>query len=225
MHEQKKNAREYRGFFKPSEEVDRLFERELAERPGYPDERRFEVRLALTEAWSWLEAQGLIVPDPNSGQAGFKQLSRRARKFESKADLANFRATRLLPKEILHPAMADRVWGAFVRGEFDMAAFQAMRAVEVAVREASQLSAKEIGTSLMRTAFDPKKGPLADQTAEMGEREARSSLFSGAIGSYKNPLSHREVNLGDPVEALEIILLANHLLRIVDGRKLGLRGN
>jgi Protein of unknown function (Hypoth_ymh) len=44
-------------------------------------------------------------------------------------------------------------------------------------------------------------------------------LFAGAIGSYKNPHSHRTLNLSDPREAQEQVMLATYLLRIVDTRR------
>jgi uncharacterized protein (TIGR02391 family) len=108
------------------------------------------------------------------------------------------------------------VWLDFVRGNYDDAVLHAMKAVEVFVREKSGLPNSLVGTSLMRKAFDIQNGPFTDATMEQAEKQALSDLFAGAIGSFKNPQSHRYVQLDNPTEAIEIIMLANHLLRIVD---------
>lgn len=56
---------------------------------------------------------------------------------------------------------------------------------------------------------------MTDAAAEGGEKEATANLFAGAIGAYKNPTSHRTVQFDDPMEAAEVIQLADLLLRIV----------
>ena len=83
--------------------------------------------------------------------------------------------------------------------------------------DASGLSGAS-GVRLVREAFNPKSKPLTDMDVEEGEREAWSALFAGALGFYKNPHSHRDVNLDDPAEAIGITLVATHLLCIVDAR-------
>jgi uncharacterized protein (TIGR02391 family) len=118
----------------------------------------------------------------------------------------------------LHPRIATRVRTQFLLGEYELAALAAMREVEIRVRELAGAQARDIGVGLMRQAFKPEGGPLTDATADKGEQEALSALFAGAIGVFKNPVSHRQVDYEDPTLASEVVLFADLLLRILDTR-------
>lgn len=48
-----------------------------------------------------------------------------------------------------------------------------------------------------------------------GESVAQMDLFKGAIGLFKNPSSHRRVDYSDATEAVETVLLADLLLRLL----------
>jgi uncharacterized protein (TIGR02391 family) len=188
-------------------------------RRDYSGTHTDEVSMAVREAWAWLEGAALLIPSIRFvGQHDMRALSRAALRLV-KSPAARAIQARSLVKEHLHPAIREDAWALFHRGKFDTAVFEAMKAVEVAVREAAGMSDKDLGVPLMRKAFDKNIGPLTDMEMDEGEREARAHLFAGAIGSYKNPHSHRNVSLDDADEAAEIILIASHLLRIVDARR------
>ena len=197
--------------------------RHLGSLPAHPEygDSQPQVSRRMLEAWNSVVMKGYLMHNPDqphpdwfvitsAGEDLMKRFNQRAIPSET--------VTRMLPREALHPRISGKPWQDFMRGEFGAAAFEAMKAVEVSVRDTGSLRDNLVGVHLMRQAFAPDTGPLTDTSTERGEQSARMELFAGAIGSYKNPHSHRDVDLNDPMEAAEIILLANHLLRIMDAR-------
>lgn len=178
-----------------------------------PDGERLMVRLA--EAWSWLESHGLVVASSsNPLSSNWQQVSAAGRSLASDPNLI----TKVWADERLAGPIDPLLASArsnFALGDFETAAFAAMKAVEVKVREVAGLPAELVGVALMRKAFSPKDGVLRDAGAEGGEQQATADLFAGAIGAFKNPASHRTVRFEDPVEAAEVLQLADLLLRSV----------
>ncbi|MGB1563226.1 MAG: TIGR02391 family protein [Sinimarinibacterium flocculans] len=183
---------------------------------AFPSHQQKDVSEALMAAWMWLEREGLLAPKPGD-QGNWYFITRRGRQAATADGFAQYRAGELLPRRQLHGRIAQKVWATFIRGDYDTAVFQAFKEVEVRCREAGGFADTEIGTVLVRRAFDTSSGPLTNKSAPVAEREALQHLFAGAIGSYKNPHSHRNVKI-DAGEAVEMIMLASHLLRIIDSR-------
>jgi uncharacterized protein (TIGR02391 family) len=199
---------------------ERLFGDGYSHMPGtyYPQANSLEIELAAAEDLEWLVTHLLVLtaPQPN---ISFLRLSRRGQKLvEDDAAFENFVSAFLFPKTLLHVSIADEVWIQLSQGKLAVAVFIAFRAVEEAVRKAAGFDIKEHGLPMIRRAFNKESGPLTRLSDPEAEREALGALFTGALGSYKNPHSHRTVEITDVREAQEMVLLASHLLRIVDDR-------
>ncbi|MDQ3764449.1 MAG: TIGR02391 family protein [Actinomycetota bacterium] len=185
-----------------------------SEQQGTARER--EISAALAEGWGWLMAHGLVVRDPSQSSADAYRVTRLGEET-LKYGVAKLTAAERLGVA-LHPRTAQRVEQQFLLGEYELAVFGAMREVEIRVRELAAAPDSLLGVPLMQQAFSSNAppGPLTDTEADRGEQKAAMNLFSGAIGLFKNPTSHRAVSYDDPVMASEVILLANLLLRLLD---------
>ena len=88
----------------------------------------------------------------------------------------------------LYTDLEGTVRTTFRLGDYETACVAAMKAVQIAVRDASALDNSLVGVKLMRAAFQPHQngkagGPLAHAGAEGGEQEAASALFARAMGA------------------------------------------
>ena len=68
-------------------------------------------------------------------------------------------------------------------------------------------------------AFNEKSaGPLVDEAAPPSEQEAIRFLMAGSVGWFKNPRSHRSLELEDPEKIGRMLMVASYLMRTVETR-------
>jgi uncharacterized protein (TIGR02391 family) len=181
---------------------------------GFNFTQRQRADHALTESWQRLVNAGFLMEAV--GQArGAMTLTGKGSEASDAVTFEEVTVRQRLSRGMLHPDLSGSVYDSFSAGHYDTAVLDAFKLVEDAVRRAASLPANAIGVQLMRQAYDPQKGPLRDTTLPSGERDRMPDLFAGAIGVFKNPLSHRKVGKSDPAPVIEELMLASRLLRFV----------
>ena len=103
----------------------------------------------------------------------------------------------------------------FADGYYAQAVERAFVCVVHAVRAKSSI-VDQYGISLMRKAFGSATPVLAlndlRSLSDKDEQEGYSHLFAGSVQGIRNPRSHEHLE-DTPEEALESLVIANHLMR------------
>ena len=175
--------------------------------------QRKDALQALSEALGWLRSNGMLTRTPQNSDSAAVMVSRAGRRALT-GPLETVRAELRL-RDGLHPTVEQIGRAQFLLGEYELAVFACMKAVEVRVRSLSSETSDVIGVNLMNRAFGPT-GPLTDRGSTSGEQEGMRCLFAGAYAVLRNPAGHIEVNYDDVAEAADAVVTASLLMRILD---------
>jgi uncharacterized protein (TIGR02391 family) len=172
---------------------------------------------AIMEAFGWMYSEGLSITDPDNGYNGWMRLSRRASQLKAPSDVTMLAQREILPKNFLHPVIAQEAGLIFHTGKYDAAVYEAFKQLEIAVKEATGIN--NIGSALMMDAFKNGTGPLVDKNADPNEEEGLKFVFAGAMKIFRNSTGHRNVRM-DAYQAASLIIHASYLYSLVEERKL-----
>lgn len=122
----------------------------------------------------------------------------------------------------IHPKIVAVSESLFSTHHYSQAIFEALKLLEQEIKIKSGVM--EIGKTLATKVFNENNPILkinAGQTSEDEiEREGFRFLFMGAFMGIKDPKSHANVKLEDPIKAIEYLAFISLLLRTVESSKI-----
>lgn len=124
----------------------------------------------------------------------------------------------LMPETYVHPLIVKKCFPLLNDGHFESAVLQAFKTIETQIRAKISADPEDVGVKLIRKAFNPENGPLTDHNLPKAEQEAFCNYIAGAFGYYKNPCSHRDVEM-DFISAFDRIVVASDLLKGIEKAK------
>jgi uncharacterized protein (TIGR02391 family) len=124
----------------------------------------------------------------------------------------------LMPESYIHPVIVKKSFPLLRNSQFESAVLQAFKTIETKIRKRISADPEDVGVKLIRKAFNPENGPLTDYDLPKAEREAFCNYITGAFGYYKNPCSHRDVEM-DFISAFVRIVVASDILKVIEKSK------
>ena len=107
----------------------------------------------------------------------------------------------------------------FADGHFARAVEEAFKCLNNAVKDKSGITDRD-GADLMRRAFSSNFPVLTlnafQSRSEKDEQQGYMDIFAGSMTGIRNPRAHENDLVDEPEVALELLAIANHLMRRLD---------
>jgi len=103
----------------------------------------------------------------------------------------------------------------FEQGNFEEAVQNALKTLEVRIREEGGFSQNEYGDSLAMEAFRPDEGPLSFGETD-AEQQGVMFLYRSAFKTFYNPAKHRFLDDLDKKQTYHILCFVNMLITLLE---------
>jgi hypothetical protein len=181
-----------------------------------------QARAAAGDAIAWLSSHDLIAELYLRGSSSGPTIVPTALGYQVAAasDGVGGAAHAIRALDLVPPALRVRVAPALVAGTYEDAITTAFRAVEVRMRERAGLSTNDFGSRLSRKFFQKVEATRLQRADRRGDLSDEERLFEGLLGLYRDRAVHEAPHVDSIEYALEVVIAAGHLLRIVEAAEL-----